>query len=78
MNTVAQLLFWLISLLITFVLVYYILDKGLPNVDDQTEKFKVTIAIMLLFALFEVWREIWDRIKYYICDTTPNKPVRRY
>jgi len=74
MNGLAQLMFWLISLLITFVLVYYILDNGITVEIDQPEKVKVTIAIMLLFALLELWREIWDRVKYYICD----KPKRKY
>lgn len=76
MNGLAQLLFWLISLIITFVLVYYILDKGITSEIDQSEKVKVTIAIMLLFALLELWREIWDRVKYYICDT-PRPKYRR-
>jgi len=68
MNGLGQLTFWVFSMIITFGLVYFILDNGFSSEFDQSEKVKVSIAIILLFALLELWRDIWDRIKYYICD----------
>lgn len=68
MNGLGQLTFWVLGLFITFSLVYFILDNGFASDYEQSEKVKVSIAILLLFALLELWRDIWDRIKYYICD----------
>jgi len=68
MNGLGQLTFWVLGLFITFSLVYFILDNGFASDYEQSEKVKVSIAILLL--------EIWDRVKYYICDT-PRPKYRR-
>lgn len=74
MNGLGQLTFWVLGLFITFSLVYFILDNGFASDYEQSEKVKVSIAILLLFALLELWRDIWDRIKYYICDYPVQNP----
>jgi hypothetical protein len=48
------------------VVYFFILGKtGL--VTDASNKFKATLAILLLFALLDVYTGIWSQIKNYIC-----------
>lgn len=54
------------------VIYFFILGKTGIATGDNSLRFKITLAILLLFALLDIYVGIWSQIKNYICKSESN------
>jgi hypothetical protein len=60
-------------LFLAMVIYGLILGKGPTNVTalTDTDKTRMTIAILLLFALMDIYHGIWAKFRSYMCSVYP-------
>jgi hypothetical protein len=50
------------------VIYFLILGKGSGNTIGNQNQTKMTIAILLLFALMDIYSGIWNKVKGFLCS----------
>ena len=54
------------------IIYFLVLSKGTDAKIDEPDKTKMTIAIILLFTLLDVYGALWSRLKSYLCRPDEN------
>lgn len=54
------------------IVYFLVLSKGTDAKIDDPDKTKMTIAILLLFTLLDVYGALWSRFKSYLCRPDEN------